>query len=74
MALAKQSNAGKAVYAENPDLSAFKAAGGKLLHYHGWNDPGIPARLSILYYNSVVEKMDGASNVSSFIDFLWALA
>jgi len=66
MALAKQSNAGKAVYAENPDLSAFKAAGGKLLHYHGWNDPGIPARLSILYYNSVVEKMDGASNVSSF--------
>jgi hypothetical protein len=45
---------------------ANKAAGGKLLHYHGWNDPGIPARASILYYNSVVERMGGAINVDAF--------
>jgi feruloyl esterase len=25
----------------NPDLSAFKMRGGKLLQYHGWNDPAI---------------------------------
>ncbi|SRR6266481_1253436 len=56
----------KAVSAENPDLTAFKAAGGKLLHYHGWNDPGIPARASILYYNSVAEKMGGVANIDSF--------
>ncbi len=28
--------------AVNPDLSAFKARGGKLIQYHGWNDPAIP--------------------------------
>ena len=56
----------KAVYAENPDLSGFKAAGGKLLHYHGFNDPGIPARASIVYYNSVVENMGGVGNVDPF--------
>ena len=56
----------KAVSAENPDLSAFKAAGGRLLHYHGYNDPGIPARASILYYNSVLEKMGGVGAVDPF--------
>ena len=25
-------------------FSAFKARGGKLIQYHGWNDPAIPAR------------------------------
>jgi feruloyl esterase len=47
----------------NPDLSAFRAHGGKLIQYHGWNDPAIPARDSILYYENV-EKKHG--NVSSF--------
>jgi len=64
--LALESNTGRAVYAENPDLSAFKAAGGKLLHYHGWNDPGIPARASINYYSSVAEKAGGIGNIESF--------
>ena len=30
----------------NPDLRAFRARGGKLIQYHGWNDPAIPARTS----------------------------
>jgi feruloyl esterase len=64
--LAVESNAGKSVYAENPDLSAFKAAGGKILHYHGWNDPGIPARASINYYDSVATKM-GRSSADRFL-------
>jgi hypothetical protein len=63
---ALQSHIGKAVYAENTDLSAFKAAGGKLLHYHGWNDPGIPARASIYYYDKVAEKMGGVDSIRSF--------
>ena len=32
----------------SPDLSAFKARGGKLIQYHGWSDPAIPALDSIL--------------------------
>ena len=41
----------------NPDLRAFKARGGKLLLYHGWNDGNISAGNTINYYNSVLEKM-----------------
>jgi feruloyl esterase len=42
---------------ENPDLSAFRKRGGKLLQYHGWNDPAIPARSSIRYYEDVRRTM-----------------
>jgi tannase/feruloyl esterase len=45
----------------NPDLSAFKARGGKLLIYHGWNDGGsggaISPQNSLNYYSSVVTRM-----------------
>jgi feruloyl esterase len=45
----------------NPDLSAFKARGGKLLIYHGWNDGGSGGAISPLnsinYYSSVLNKM-----------------
>lgn len=43
--------------ATNPDLSAFKSRGGKLLIYHGWSDPGISAESSLNYYASVLAKM-----------------
>ncbi|MEP7309763.1 MAG: tannase/feruloyl esterase family alpha/beta hydrolase [Acidobacteriota bacterium] len=48
---------GSIVNAINPDLSAFKARGGKLLMYHGWNDTAISAGNSINYYSSVLAKM-----------------
>jgi len=35
--------------AGDPNLSAFKAHGGKLIQYHGWNDPGIPPGYSLEY-------------------------
>jgi len=45
----------------NPDLSAFKSRGGKLLIYHGWNDGGSGGAISPLntldYYSSVLGKM-----------------
>jgi feruloyl esterase len=53
----------KAGYVEvtDPDLQAFKAHGGKLLIYHGWNDGGTGGAISPLnsvnYYSSVLEKM-----------------
>lgn len=46
-----------AIDAASPDLRAFKARGGKLIQYHGWNDPAIPARSSIVYYEEVGRTM-----------------
>jgi feruloyl esterase len=45
------------VDAVNPDLSKFKASGGKLLITHGWSDTGITPETSIWYYESVLSKM-----------------
>ncbi|WP_446744659.1 tannase/feruloyl esterase family alpha/beta hydrolase [Silvibacterium acidisoli] len=41
---------GDAVDATNPDLSAFAARGGKLILYHGWNDPAISPLGTLDYY------------------------
>jgi len=46
----------------SPDLSAFHARGGKLIQYHGWADPAIPALDSIDYYRLVQEKMGPTGN------------
>jgi feruloyl esterase len=45
------------INAIDPDLSRFKARGGKILMYHGWNDTAISPENSINYYNSVQAKM-----------------
>jgi feruloyl esterase len=37
----------------NPDLRTFRAHGGKLIQYHGWEDAAIPPRDSIDYYEQV---------------------
>ena len=50
---------GSIVNAVNPDLSAFKARGGKVLMYHGWDDTAISPGNSINYYQSVLKKMGG---------------
>ena len=47
---------------ENPNLSAFKARGGKLIQYHGWADPGIPAASTIRYYEDVRRTMGDTSS------------
>lgn len=65
IALAKKA-IGPDLDADNPDLSAFKAAGGKLLHYHGWYD-GSPTPLhSVEYYEAVENKMGGTAKTQSF--------
>jgi feruloyl esterase len=46
--------------ATNPDLSRFHARGGKLIIYHGWNDPAISPWNSITYYQSVQKTMGDA--------------
>jgi feruloyl esterase len=41
----------------SPDLSAFRKRGGKLIQYHGWADPAIPALDSVDYYKTVQARM-----------------
>jgi len=53
----------KIVNATDPDLSRFRKHGGKLIQYHGWNDPAIPAQGSIVYYEQVRKKL---GNVDPF--------
>jgi feruloyl esterase len=47
--------------ATNPDLSAFRANGGKLIQYHGWSDPDITPLNSIEYYESVSKANSNAA-------------
>ena len=47
---------------DSPDLSAFKAHGGKLIHYHGWNDPGIPPGYSLEYRERLIAKTGDVSD------------
>jgi feruloyl esterase len=41
--------------APSPDLSAFKARGGKLIQFHGWADPIVPPTGSPAYYNALIQ-------------------
>jgi len=63
---AAQHKVGPALDAVNPDLSAFKAHGGKLILYHGWNDPAISPLATIDYYNNVAQTV-GPAETASFI-------
>lgn len=62
---AEEKTAG-ALNATNADLKKFKARGGKLILYHGWNDPAIPAVNTVNYYDSVVAKV-GRKDTDSFV-------
>jgi feruloyl esterase len=53
---------GAMIDAVNPDLSAFKAHGGKLIQYHGWNDPAIPAGYSLEYRERLAAKTKGVND------------
>jgi feruloyl esterase len=55
-------NSAAAVSATNPDLSAFRARGGKLLLAHGWSDPALSARSTIEYFNAVQRRTPHASS------------
>jgi len=47
--------------ATDPNLEAFRNAGGKLILYHGWSDAAIAPQNTIDYYNSVVARMGSAA-------------
>jgi feruloyl esterase len=51
---------------DNPDLSAFKSRGGKMLTWHGLSDELIPPQGTMNYYNRVTAQMGGLSSVQTF--------
>jgi feruloyl esterase len=57
---------GPILNAIDPDLSRFRARGGKLILYHGWSDAAIAAGNAIDYYESVQAKM-GANQARGFV-------
>ena len=43
--------------ATDPDLSRFKARGGKIVSYFGWADPALNPLMGVRYYESVIERL-----------------
>ena len=52
---------GPIIDSDSANLAAFKKRGGKLIQYHGWNDPAIPARSSVVYYEELGRTMGDTS-------------
>jgi feruloyl esterase len=48
-----RSRTGAILNAVDPDLSAVRAAGKKIIQYHGWADGIVPAQYSTWYYEAV---------------------
>ncbi len=54
---------------DNPDLSAFRDAGHKMLMYHGLADVLIMPQGSVQYYNRVATALGGIPAIQSFYRF-----
>lgn len=52
----------------------FKNRGGKMLTWHGLADELIMAQGTVSYYNSVVAKIGGLSDVQASIGAIWCQA
>ncbi len=52
--------------ASNPDLRRFKAAGGKLIVYHGWNDEAVLPAKTVDYYETVQRTLGGRKATEDF--------
>lgn len=72
--LFKQSEAeyGKVIGTDDPDLSAFRESGGKLLTWHGQADEYIPTQGTVEYREQVERGMGGAKRVDDFYRFFLA--
>jgi feruloyl esterase len=58
--------------AVDPDLSRFKARGGKLLLWTGTSDWLITANNATQYYESVVQKSGGQASADDFVEYYTA--
>ena len=57
---------------DNPDLTAFRDRGGKLIAWHGWADPLIYAEGTIDYYLRVQRMMGGPQRTATFMRLFMA--
>jgi feruloyl esterase len=57
---------GRQLNALDPDLSAFRDAGGKYLMWHGWQDPLVLPDQSVAYYENVLDELGGREAVDPF--------
>ncbi|MFL6077224.1 MAG: tannase/feruloyl esterase family alpha/beta hydrolase [Mycobacteriales bacterium] len=48
----------------NPDLSAFRDHGGKIILYHGWADQGAPPFTTTAFYRAVADHTSGYQSFS----------
>ena len=65
---AKMANTALRINATIPDLTAVKMRGAKIVHYHGWADPGVTARMSVDYYTAATKIM-GEKETRDFYRF-----
>ncbi|MBV5335738.1 tannase/feruloyl esterase family alpha/beta hydrolase, partial [bacterium] len=64
---ARMSVAAEALNADDPDLTKFQQAGGKMVMYHGWADPLVTPYKTVEYFEAVRGAMGGAENVDKFL-------
>lgn len=55
---------GPVIATDNPDLSAFKARGGKLIMYHGWSDNLIMPQGTVRYFDRMRQTVANADEFS----------
>ncbi len=58
--------------AQNPDLRAFKATGGKMISFHGWNDHIVQPEATADYYETVERTMGGRAATQDFFRLFMA--
>jgi feruloyl esterase len=58
-----------ALDAVDPDLSRFKARGGKIVSYFGWADPALNPMMGVNYYERVLDTM-GSSTTDFYRMFM----
>lgn len=63
--MTKAMKAGEPIDALNPNLKPFYDRGGKIIQYHGWGDPQISSRSSVVYYENVAKANGGVSKVQN---------
>ncbi|HET6565068.1 MAG TPA: tannase/feruloyl esterase family alpha/beta hydrolase [Xanthomonadales bacterium] len=58
---------GELLNALDPDLDDFREAGGKLLMWHGWQDPLVLPDQSVAYYQQVETQAGGTAAAQDFV-------
>jgi hypothetical protein len=71
-----RSRTGPILNSVDPDLSAVRAAGKKIIQYHGWADAVVPTQYSIGYYEAVEKYLhrDNRDFYRLFLAPVWSTA